>query len=146
MPCQAAEQLRVRRHAVHVCLDKSKAFLERGELREEPFLSELLFRAFAFPFISSVNCFFHDVLLATKKSSLRSDCSLAIIACRLFHDELDREADAFADTRIAASLDEQCRSERDGPGDVVEVRRSSDDRGVNFGELLFGTAALNSDD
>ena len=68
MPCQATEQLCVRRHAVHVYLDKSKAFLECGELREEPFLSELLFRAFAFPFISSVNRFFHDVLLVAEKA------------------------------------------------------------------------------
>ena len=90
MPCQATEQLCVRRHAVHVCLEKSKAFLECGELREEPFLSELLFRAIVFPFISSVKCSFHDVLLATKKIAtitLRSDCSPAIIACRLLRDE-----------------------------------------------------------
>jgi hypothetical protein len=42
-----------------VRLEESKAFLECGELLEEPFLGKLSFRA-----ISNVDCFFHGVLLA----------------------------------------------------------------------------------
>src|SRR6516164_3180169 len=73
MPGQAAEKFGVLGHAVHVRLENSKAFLEYGELLEEPFLGELPFRALALAFISSVDCFFHEVLLAVKKRNAGLD-------------------------------------------------------------------------
>jgi hypothetical protein len=85
MPCQAAEQFGILRHAVHVRLEESKAFFECGELLKEPFLSELPFRAIVFAFISSVDCFLHEVLLAASATqgpiASESDCSLVIIVC-----------------------------------------------------------------
>jgi hypothetical protein len=73
MPCQASEQFGVLGHAAHVRLEESKTFLECGELLEESLLSELLFEAIVLAFISSVDRFFHDVLLTAKKRNTRPD-------------------------------------------------------------------------
>jgi hypothetical protein len=55
---------------VHVRLEDSEAFLKRGELLEKPFLSKVPFRATVVAFISSLDCFFHDVLLAPPRVCL----------------------------------------------------------------------------
>jgi hypothetical protein len=51
-----------------VLLEESKALLQCGELLEEFFLGELALRAMVFAFLSSVDCFFHDVLLVAEKA------------------------------------------------------------------------------
>ena len=66
MQRQAAQQFGVLRHAVHVRLEESKACFECGELLEEPFLGGFLFPAIVAVFISSVDCLFHDILVAEK--------------------------------------------------------------------------------
>jgi hypothetical protein len=67
-------------------------------LLEEPFLGEPPFRAGVLASISSVHCFFHDVLLGVGVGLFAGDYRLS---CRLLRDALDREADVFAGTRIA---------------------------------------------
>jgi hypothetical protein len=60
VPCEAAEEFGVFGDAADVNLKEGKAFLERGELLKELFLSELLFCETAIVFVVSVDKIFHD--------------------------------------------------------------------------------------
>ena len=69
---QIAEQFGVFRHAAHVRLEESEALFQAGDLLEELFFSELSFQAGVSAFISGINSFFHDVLLAAEAAERES--------------------------------------------------------------------------